>query len=295
MNTMQLTIMGIVVALGLIALCIFIVQHHFKKVFQEPRRTKETMLTLLEEKGICEKGYYESLSSEELKVVSEDGYMLRGQYVEFYPKEEKVVIFIHDYTSNHISGLQFTKMYKAMGYNVLLIDARSHGESGAMYPTYGIKEMQDIKRWVNVLKNRLGDNIKVGLHGQGMGAATALMYGGEYGDVAFIIADSSYSNVKGLLPKSLYKTISKLAEKKIGILLDQASPEEIIKKSQVPVLFLHGTEDKLIPCKMSEQIFTNRNNSKDRLVLIEGANHEETYSVDEKAYEKAVEDFIACQ
>lgn len=301
-TTIALSIVGILIIM--MTLCIFIIRYSFKNVFHAPRKTKKEAFELLEKRGVYDPSHYKDLEFEELKVVSEDGYMLRGQYLNFFPEGEKALIFIHGYTASHLMGLQFVELYKEMGYNVLLIDARSHGESGAMYPTYGVKEVHDVNRWKKALQETYKNITQIGLHGQSMGAATALMYGGKYNDVAFIIADCPYSSAKDILhyqfkkfghvpPKPVYKMVRRLAEKKIGIELDEACPQELIQESQVPVLFIHGNSDQTVPSSMSEKMYNSRGNSADKLVLIDGANHVEAYMVDQITYKESVRSFIA--
>ncbi|MGL4798068.1 MAG: alpha/beta hydrolase [Cellulosilyticaceae bacterium] len=301
-TTQTLLIIGVILLL-IMVLCIGIIKYSFKNVFHAPRKTREEAFDLLEARGVYQREAYNHIAFEEMKIVSEDGYMLRGQYLEVDPKSKKVVILIHGYTANHLMNLQFIEMYKEMRMNMLMIDTRSHGTSGAMYPTYGIKEQHDVKRWVLALREKLGQDIKIGLHGQSMGAATALMYAGSYNDVTFVVADCAFSSAEEVLkyqfktighipPNGVYKAVRHLAEKKIGIVLDEASPKTSSMESTVPVLFIHGTADKTIPSYMSQEMYENRKNEADRLVLIEGAGHVEAHMVEPETYKKAVQEFI---
>ena len=288
-------IAAIIVVILIIALCIFVGRYSFKNTFLAPRKTEEDAFKLMEERGVYDRDDYKALKFEEVRVVSEDGYMLKGQYLALHPDVKKVVLFIHGYTANHLLGLQFVELYKAMGYNTLMIDMRSHGESGAMYPTYGIKEAHDLKRWTNALRTKLGDDVEIVLHGQSLGAATALMYIGLYDDVKCVIADCPYTTAKEGLqyqfkkighvpPKPVYKSVHKKAEKRIGIRLEDASPMESIKNSKIPVLFIHGIADRTIPYTMSERMYGARGNEGDRLFLVEGADPVEAYEVDTSGY-----------
>lgn len=282
---------------------IIVIKFTFKNVFCAKRKTREEAFELLETRGVYNREHYETLVFEEVKAISDDGYMLKGQYINQFPEGKDVVIFVHGYTANHLMGLQFVEMYKEMGFNLLMIDTRSHGESGAMYPTYGIKEQHDLRKWVLALREKLGNDIRIGLHGQSMGAAATLMYAGCYNDIEFVVSDCAFSSAEEVLQyqfrsiahmpsKPLYGVIRKLAEKKIGITLEDSNPEKSIAQSEVPVLFIHGTADKTIPSQMSEKMYKNRGNSKDHLILVEGAIHVESYRVDKEKYREEIRHFI---
>lgn len=303
MNQMMLLLAMALLTLLFVFISVLIICYCFENTFLAARKTPEEAFELLEKRGVYARGDYESLDFEEIKTVSEDGYMLSGQYLSLWPQSEKVVILIHGYTANHFMKLQFVNMYKTLGYNILMIDARSHGRSGGLYPTYGIREASDLKKWVEALKKKLGQNIKIGMHGQSMGASSALMYSGQYEEVTFVIADCPYASAKEVLmyqyktighmpPNTLYRIIRKLAEKKCGINLDLASPIDYIKESATPILFIHGKRDRIIPSAMSEKMYEVRNNSRDRLLIVEEANHVESYMLAKEQYEEAVVEFI---
>ena len=183
------------------------------------------------------------------------------------------------------------------------MDMRSHGESQGEYVTYGLKEREDLNLWVDLIRDKIGKDGIIGLHGQSMGGATVLMYGGKYEDkIDFIIADCAYSSGKEIIRRELKKsnipffTVYYLVNKKIkkicGFDMNSISPKDEIKNSKTPVLFIHGTTDKLVPYEMSVEMYNEKAGEKDKLLLIEGAAHVEAYATNKELYIKTVEDFI---
>lgn len=153
------------------------------------------------------------------------------------------------------------------------------------------------------MKDRLGEIDVIGLHGQSMGAATSLMYGENFHDIDFIIADCPYSDGKGILeyqfkeigklpPKPVYFVVDRILKSKCGFFMEEVSPKKDIEDCDIPILFIHGKNDRTIPYRMSEEMFKNRGYEKDKLLLIEGADHVLSYATDKKRYEKALRDHI---
>ena len=68
--------------------------------------------------------------------------------------------------------LPYVSMYRNMGYNVLLVDLRGHGESGGEHTDWGLSERGDLDQWVQWLKKR-DSSVHIGMHGVSLGAGMA--------------------------------------------------------------------------------------------------------------------------
>src|SRR5699024_11544301 len=90
------------------------------------------------------------------------------------------------------------------GFDVLLPDARGHGDSEGDYIGDGWHDRVDYVDWIDLLIDE-HDADETILHGESMGAATVLMTSGEDlpEEVQGIIADSGYSTVKDELAHQL--------------------------------------------------------------------------------------------
>ena len=89
------------------------------------------------------------------------------------------------------------------GYNMILIDERAHGQSEGHSITFGVREVQDLLKWVEYARERFGKEIKLVLVGISMGGATVLMAADKVeGDVK-IIADCPFSSPKIMLQETI--------------------------------------------------------------------------------------------
>ncbi|MEF9960576.1 MAG: alpha/beta fold hydrolase [Niameybacter sp.] len=289
---------GILIGIGL---CI----GHFaiKNIFYAPRKTEEEAFLEIEKRYAYKPIQYQKLCKKNLRLINSEGHVLNGEYIIFHPGAKKIVILIHGYTGNHLMSLPIAQIYAEQGFNVLAIDARGHGQSEGLYPTYGLCEQEDVRLWVQKLRALEGVNVTVGLHGQSMGAATALMYAGKYNDIAFVVADCPYATARDVLqyqfktfghlpPVLTYHCINYWISKQFKIRIEDASPLEAICHYNGPIAFIHGKNDKTIPSSMSETLFKSRKNPQDRLLLVEGADHVTAYAHASDAYKKVVQEIL---
>lgn len=193
------------------------------------------------------------------------------------------------------------KLAREAGFNTLLVDQRAHGGSESKTITFGIKERLDCKQWIDYANKRFG-NIPIILAGVSMGAATILMASNLDlpQNVIGIIADSPYNSPKEIIckvckdrkipPKLAYPLIKAAAFIYGHFNLTKTSCNEAVKNIRIPVLIIHGEDDRFVSCYMSEKIAEA--NPLVRRYTFENAGHGLSYLVDTKRYENIVNEFI---
>ena len=232
--------------------------------------------------------------------VSHDGYRLHGRYYETAPGAP-VEIQVHGYKSMAIrdfaGGLQLAL---SAGHNVLLIDQRAHGESEGRCLTFGVLERRDCLSWVNWLRERNGEAVRILLVGVSMGAATVLMAAGLplSENVVGVVADSAYTSPKEIICKvirdrrlspALVYPFVRLGARLFGRFdLEEGSAETALKAARVPVLFIHGEADRFVPCDMSRANYAACGSEK-RLLTVTEAGHGLGCLVDGAAYREALD------
>lgn len=211
-------------------------------------------------------------------------------------------IVCHGYTSKakHMAG--FLHKFYSLGYNVLAVDARAHGDSEGTKIGMGWPERMDVIEWIKLILSWDSD-AKIILHGVSMGAATVLMASGEAlpENVKVVIADCGYTSewdefrreadvlhIPWFPVLNVTSGLSKLYD---GYNFKQASAIEQVKKSRIPTLFIHGTEDELVPYDMLGELYSAASCEKECLT-VNGAGHALSSSVEPKLYWNTVESFI---
>ena len=281
----------------------FLVSYAEREVLKSKRQTKDIMISRLLKQFKCDYSEYEKLEIEKIEIISEDKLKLRGYFYKNDISSNKLMIIHHGYTANHYIGIQYMKMFLDEGFNVLLIDMRSHGESEGDFATYGFNEVKDLDIWVETMKEKLGKELIIGMHGQSMGAATVMLYGGLFEEkVDFIIEDCGYSDAREELKYQfkqskapaniLYPLVNARIKRKYKFDLTGISPGKAITESSVPTLFIHGTGDTTVPSYMCQQMYDAKKNGYKDIYLVDGAIHMDAYVANKEKYEEVVKDFI---
>lgn len=195
------------------------------------------------------------------------------------------------------------KLARELGFNVLLVDQRAHGMSEGHTITFGVKERYDCLCWIDYALNRFGNDIPIYLAGVSMGGATVLMASelnlpknirGIVADCPFSFPPSVIKKVckdMGYNPKIMYPFIYLGALLFGHFKLNSASSIEAVKHTNIPILLIHGQEDKIVPCEMSKEI-KNNCASYSELHIFPGAGHGISFIVDHERYIKVCSSFL---
>lgn len=219
-------------------------------------------------------------------------------------KESKIwVIAVHGYTDSASFMVNSAKQFLDYGYNVLMPDLRAHGKSEGKYIGMGWLDKDDIILWIDYLIATYG-NIKIILYGISMGAATVMMTSGEElpSNVRMVIEDCGYTSAWEELSYELrhlfhlpsfpaLNNANLITRIKARYSLRKASCIKQIKKSKIPILFIHGEQDKFVPFYMLDKLFNSAQCQKEKLV-VKNAGHAEAQYIDSQKYWHTVRKFI---
>ena len=301
---------GILAAAGALALllltAIFWVYHTAfyapKKrpdIYQLPKgeqyeRHREQMLSLIRA--------MEALPFEQVTLTARDGTQLEGRYYHLRDGAP-LQIELHGYRgagSRDFCG--GNALARSMGHNTLVVDQRAHGKSGGHTITFGIREREDCLLWAEYAAERFGKDTPIFLSGVSMGAATVLM-AAELplpNNVCGIVADSPYSSPAAIirkvcqdagLPVRLSMALVRLgARVPGGFSLTEADALRAVERTGIPILLIHGEDDRFVPCSMSREIYA-RCAGPAFLETFPDAGHGLSYMEDPRRYERIVQAF----
>lgn len=243
-----------------------------------------------------------ALPWEDVYTNSFDGLCLHARQLR--GKGEDNVILVHGYRSsgeNDFAGI--AQYYIARGFGVLLIDQRAHGQSEGREISFGTREREDLRRWVECARANLGG--RLWLHGVSMGAATVLMAAGEgFGRarVEGIVADSSFTSPRDVLAYQMTKQyhLPQFPFVPIGTLAGMliagrdfacGSVVRAVESAKEPILFVCGAEDRSIPPGSTEKLRAARG-GRDPMLKVPGAKHALGWLRSPEAYAEALDGFI---
>ncbi len=241
---------------------------------------------------------------EKIAVETQDGYTL---IAETFPAEEEShvwILVLHGYTGWKEEMYPFAYWYHEQGYQILVPDLRCQGESEGDFIGMGWTDHFDCVLWVNYILSRDAD-ARIVIHGQSMGASTALMMAGDErtsNKITAVISDCAYTDAYSMFgdkitewfylpPFPIVDTAGFVLRMRGGYNLKDASAIDAVVKSRIPTLFIHGSEDDMISVQMSQDLYDAAGGPKE-LLIVEGAGHAQAQDKDPEAYYGAIAAFL---
>lgn len=238
--------------------------------------------------------------SSEVEITS-DGYHLVGEYFDF--GADKAAIIIAGRSESLRYSYYFSEPYRVAGYNILVIDNRSHGLSDGKYNALGTKEYRDILGWAKLLHDKF-DNKKVYLHGICIGSATALwaltaeecpdyIVGMTGEGMYFSFGESFKANMamrnKKWFPVGYFAMMHEKWWTGADVLHD--GPYYRMPELKKPILFLHSKEDKASLPELSKKVF-ERCSAQHKIVWFDHGMHSRIRPVDTEKYDRSIIEFL---
>lgn len=243
-------------------------------------------------------------TTQQVEIVSHDGLRLVGHWLPA-DQPKRIILMMHGFRSkwgkDFLGALEY---FQQIGCSVLLAEQRAHGGSEGRYITFGVLERYDCLGWLDYIHNRFGDELPVYAEGISMGAATVLMAAGlgmpEF--VHGIIADCGFTSPHEIiahvmkhylhLPKNpIVPVLSSISKRLCGVDLYEYSTQQALENNTVPVLFIHGADDKFVPMEMTLENYKVCKAEKE-LIIVEGAEHGMSYLVQTERCRQALCEFF---
>ncbi len=239
-----------------------------------------------------------------LQVRTDDGYELVAEQFPADEESHKWVLLLHGYTGWKEEMYPFACWYHGEGYHVIAPDLRCQGESEGDFIGMGWTDHYDCRLWLEEILAQ-DEQARIVIHGQSMGAATALMMTGEEwlpSGVAAVVSDCAYTDAWSMFGEKitewfhlpafpLVDTARLMLLLRGGYDLKDASALEAVKKSDTPTLFIHGDADAMFSVQMSRELYEAAACKKE-ILIVGGAGHAQAPELDPDAYYCTIRTFL---
>jgi len=214
---------------------------------------------------------------------SGDGTKLHGW---FFPREsaQKHIIFLHGNAGNISYRLDLIeRLMNQIDCDLFIFDYRGYGKSKGSPDEKGV--YADAEAAYRFAMNNLGfDPAKTIIYGRSLGGAIAVDLATKVASAGLLL-ESTFSNAEDMA-KSMYGIIP--VGYLTGLRFDSLSK---IKKVNIPKLFIHGTDDHVVPYALGQKLY-NAAPAWKRFLEIEGGSHNDTYLIQpDNLYYDAIRDF----
>ena len=249
--------------------------------------------------------WFKEQSLIEFTRTNEENHALKAYFLPAENDSKKFVFLSHGYRSIARDEFgRFAIFYHDNGVNVFMVDHQAAGQSEGGLITFGQREARDGLGWLDFMIDTFGDDIEIFLHGISMGCATVTAMTGNDTlpeNVKFTVADCGYTSMldefKSNLDKAhvpafpLLNAVSVIHRAATGMSIKEGAPIDMVKNAKVPVLFIHGATDDFVPTTMVFELYEACTSEKD-LLIVDDAEHAESYKKDPASYEAKVKEFM---
>jgi len=246
--------------------------------------------------------FYQPLVKQEVWIPSLYGYQLHGIYL---PLEgsHKTVVITHGIETTLFASVKYVELFRSLGFNVLIYDLRHHGSSGGKNTTFGYYEKYDLRAIVDWAFMRTGPGGLVGTMGESLGGAIAMQHAAIDTRPAFCIAASSFADFRQMLiyrfkyefklPVFPFLQLANFMTTIIsGMSFESVSPLRDIQEISLPVLLIHGAEDRYVPAQMSKDLFEAKKKGIRSIYLAQNAGHADSFTNNKEEYTQQVRSFL---
>lgn len=225
------------------------------------------------------------LAYEDVHFSSADGTRLHGWFIPAIGETQGVILHVHGNAGklqDHLAGIVWLPQAH---YAVFTFDYRGYGLSDDKSPTpKGL--MEDTQAAIAYLKHRPEVNAqKLLILSQSIGGNNAIA----------AVANGSREGIAGIVLDATFYAYKSIASEKIpgaGIFLsDEYSARQFIGQLEpIPLLFLHGDQDSVVPYQHSQKLFAAAGHPKTLRIL---PNAEHLFALDDAGVREEVLNFFA--
>ncbi|WP_169972752.1 ComEC/Rec2 family competence protein [Tautonia rosea] len=225
-----------------------------------------------------------------VSIVARDGVRLRG-----WRREPEgplgpchIALIVHGLAEASPSMQTRAEALVRGGWTVLVLDLRTFGQSEGDRASFGAREAEDLKGWIDLMRSDAPE-APIVAWGRSMGAAVALRTATEDDRIAAVVMEAPYADLREALAARLrrlrFPGAARLcgfvlwqAARIVGDRLDRPRPIDLVPHFQRPVLILLGEADSVTPVPTIERLVNAFPNAhRPEVIRIAEAEHGEVF------------------
>ncbi len=213
---------------------------------------------------------------------------IHGWWIPARNHASDVLLYLHGSALNVGANVNALRRLHNLGFAVLIVSYRGYGLSDGEFPSEKQLYADAEASWNYLVVHKGIKPKEIFIYGHSIGGAVAIDLAVRHPDAAGLIVESTFTSI---IDVARLKTPYRLFP--LDLIVHQRF-DSLIKVAQlrVPVLYIHGTNDHLIPFEMSRLLYERTPGDKS-LKLIPGGGHNNNGTVGGSAYLAAVSDFVA--
>lgn len=199
-----------------------------------------------------------------------------------------VVLYLHGNGSNVGANVEHANRFHRLGLSVFAIDYRGYGKSQGDFPSESQVYEDAQLAWDYLVKQRGVNPHQIYIYGHSLGGAIAIDLAVRHPEAAGLIVEGSFTSTRAMVDfqKGLFWLFP------IDWLLTQRFDSlSKVDRLQMPVLFIHGTADNVVPVEMSKKLFDAAPDPK-QLYIVPDGGHNNVAQIGGAEYMQIVSQFL---
>ena len=235
-----------------------------------------------------------------VSITARDGISLDASLFRPERPNGDVVLVLHGIGDSRGSAVGFARWLVAHGYVVLTPDSRAHGTSGGDLATYGLREADDVNRWVSWVIEHEHPRRVLGL-GESLGGGVLLQSLAVEPRFSGIVAECPYADFRWIAEDRVSELVHaprwlaappvwfafQYARWRYDLDFRDVSPARAIAHTHTPILLIHGTADTKTPPEHSKALAA-QNPKMIQLWLVAGAEHTQAWQTAPEEFERRI-------
>jgi pimeloyl-ACP methyl ester carboxylesterase len=212
---------------------------------------------------------------------------LHGWWIPAANPGAKVVLYLHGNDGNISTSMDGIAPLRELGYSVLMIDYRGYGASGGGFPSEAGVYQDAQSAWDYLVHERGINPADLFIYGHSLGGAIAIELALRHPEAAGLVVESSFTSIYDMaVLEAPYALLP------VKPLLTQRF-DSIAKVGQLrlPVLYIHGTADEIVPFEMGKALY-NATPFSCGFVAVPAGRHEDNAAVGGAGLRAAISRFV---
>jgi uncharacterized protein len=213
---------------------------------------------------------------------------IHGWWIPSEQKGAKTLLYLHGNSVNIGKEAERASLFRQqLGLSLLLIDYRGFGKSGGDFPSEAQVYEDTEAAWQYLVQKKKIRPEEIFVYGHSLGGAVAIDLALHHPETPGLIIESAFTRAIDLAAKNWWTHYIPL-----DLLFNQRFDSmSKITSLKMPILFIHGTADVVIPYPMSQQLFATATSPK-KLLLIPQGDHDHNFKMGGSRYLETVRTFL---
>ena len=213
---------------------------------------------------------------------------IHGWWIPAQTPSDKTLLYLHGSALNIGANVNHARRFHNLGFNVLIVSYRGYGLSDGEFPSESQMYADAEAAWKYLVNQKQIAPEQIFIYGHSIGGAIGIDLAVRQPDAAGLIVESAFTSIYDMARlKYRYRFLP------MGLIVEQKFDSlNKVGRLKMPVLYMHGTDDILVPSEMSRRLYEKTSSPK-KIKFIIGGGHNNSAAVGGEDYLHSIREFEA--